>query len=225
MGEGQFQHLVLVMHGGIELLELTLVFDKVQQSVLGLDRGVVEVESEPSVQVGVESKTTHDVFIKKLVIHKDRGIGSECNEGARSILAVSTLLFALLLSQGKRCLSEFAVPMTANEEVAGECIYGFGSHAVESNAKLKDIVIVFGTGVDAGYTVDNLSQRDAPTEISHSDGAVFYSYVNMLSVAHDELIDCVIHDFLEQDVYAVVILGSISSATDVHSGSQANVLK
>ena len=44
-------------------------------------------------------------------------------------------------------------------------------------------------------------------------------------MAHDELIDGIIHDLLEQDVTAIVIMRTIPNAANVHAGAQPDVFQ
>ena len=44
-------------------------------------------------------------------------------------------------------------------------------------------------------------------------------------MAHDEFVDRVIDDFLHQNVTAIVVIGAVADAPDIHAGAQANMLQ
>jgi hypothetical protein len=48
---------------------------------------------------------------------------------------------------------------------------------------------------------------------------------DMLAVAHDELIDAVVDDFLQQDIDTVIHVRAVPETTDIHTGSQSNMLE
>ena len=47
----------------------------------------------------------------------------------------------------------------------------------------------------------------------------------MRTIAHDEFVNGVVNDFLDQDIDAVIILRSVAHAPDVHAGAFADVLQ
>ena len=49
--------------------------------------------------------------------------------------------------------------------------------------------------------------------------------LDLLAVAHDEFVDRVVHDLLEQDVAAVVGMRAVADAPDVHARAQPDVLQ
>ncbi len=49
--------------------------------------------------------------------------------------------------------------------------------------------------------------------------------LHLLAVAHDEFVNGVINDLLEQDVAAVVVMGAVADAADVHAGAQADMFQ
>ena len=92
-------------------------------------------------------------------------------------------------------------------------------------AELEDVVVVFGTGIDDRDALDDLAEGNAAAVVADLDSPLVDLDVNLLATAHDELIDGIVDDLLEQYVDAVVGIGTRAEATDVHAGPQADVLK
>jgi hypothetical protein len=63
---------------------------------------------------------------------------------------VLPLFLALQLALLERGLGKLAVAMAANEEVFRQRIDRLGADAVETDAELEDVVVVFGACVDLG---------------------------------------------------------------------------
>ena len=115
--------------------------------------------------------------------------------------------------------------MAADVEFPGERVDRLGADAVQADAELENVVVIFRTGVDLRNALDDFAQRNAASEIAHGDCAVFDGDLNFLSVAHDEFVDRVIDHFLHQNVATVVVVGAVPDAPDVHAGAQADVLQ
>jgi hypothetical protein len=102
-------------------------------------------------------------------------------------------------------------------EVLGQGIDGLGSHPVQTDGKLKDVGIVLRSGIDDRNTIDYLAQRDTPAEVPDPyQTLLIYRDIYPLAGPHDELIDRVVDDFLQQDVDAVILIGTIAEPADVH---------
>ena len=102
---------------------------------------------------------------------------------------------------------------------------GLGADAVEADAELENVVVVFRAGVDFGDAIHDFAQRNAAAEIAHADGVALDVDLHLLAVAHDEFVHGVVNDLLDQDVAAVVAIGAVADAADVHAGAQADVFE
>ena len=122
-------------------------------------------------------------------------------------------------------LDKFAGAMAAHEEFLGEGVDGLGADAVEADAELEDIIVIFGAGVDFGNAIDHFAQGNAAAEIAHADRRAFDIDLHLLAVAHDEFVDGVIDDFLEEDITAVVVVRAVADPPDIHAGAQADVFE
>ncbi len=68
MGEGKIERFIAVVKGWIDLFVEAFFLDKVQQASFGDKLAVIEVDLEPSVQIGIETQSTRKMIIEKLVI-------------------------------------------------------------------------------------------------------------------------------------------------------------
>ena len=122
-------------------------------------------------------------------------------------------------------LREFPAAMTPHHELFRERVDRLGAHAVEADAELEHVIVVFGSRVDLGHAIHHFAQRDAAAVIAHADLVALDADQHLLAVAHDEFVDGVVDHLLEQDVAAVVVMGAVADAPDVHAGAQADVFE
>ena len=160
----------------------------------------------------------------EVVFAEDFAVGQKFDVGAIGLVGGLALFLLDEVAARENGFGVFAVAVGADGELGRERVDGLGADAVEANRKLEDIVVVFGAGVDDGDALDDFAQRDAATVVADGDAVFIYVDVDLLAVAHDEFVDGVVDDFLEQDIDAVVGVGAGAEATDVHAGAQADVL-
>ena len=73
--------------------------------------------------------------------------------------------------------------MAADDELLGEGVDGLGADAVEADAELEDVVVVFRAGVDLADALDDFAERDAAPEIAHADVIALDADLDVLAVA------------------------------------------
>ena len=115
--------------------------------------------------------------------------------------------------------------MAAHEEVLGERVDGLGADAVQADGELENFVVVLGAGVDLGDAVHDFAEGNAPSIIAHGDDVALNADLDLLARTHDEFIDGIVDDLLEEDVAAVIVVGAIPEAPDVHAGAQPDVFE
>ena len=115
--------------------------------------------------------------------------------------------------------------MAADEKAFRQRVDRLGADAVEADAELEHLVVVFRAGVDLGNAVHHLAERDAAPEIAHADAVAVDLDVDLPAVAHDELVNRVVHDLLEQYVAAVVRVRAGADAPDIHARAEPDVLQ
>ena len=104
-------------------------------------------------------------------------------------------------------------------------IDGLGADTVKPNAKLEYVVVVLGTGIDHGNAFDDFAQGNTTAVVTHFDQVAVEFDVDLFARPHDKFIDGIIDNFFEQDINAVIRVGPVAQATDVHAGAQADVLE
>ena len=156
---------------------------------------------------------------------KISGSGSNWMQRAVRLLASLALLLVLELAELEGRLDELALAKAADQELLRQRIDRLGADAVQADAELEYVVVVLGAGVDLRHAVHDLAQRDAAPEIAHRHALALDLDLDLLAVAHDEFINRVVYDLLEQDVAAVIVVGAVADAADVHARAQPDVLQ
>ena len=165
-----------------------------------------------------------DVFQPVFAVLENLRVRLKLDERAVRLLRPARVLLFQFADLETR-LGEFAVAMAADIKMFRQRVDRLGADAVEANAELKHVVVVFRAGVDFGNAVHDLAERDAPPEIAHGHAVALDSDVNLPAVAHDELVNRVVHDLLEQDVAAVIRVRAGADAPDIHARAQPDVLQ
>ena len=121
-------------------------------------------------------------------------------------------------------LPHHAVAVGAHLEACAECVDGLHAHAVESHALLESLGIVFAAGVEHADGLDEFALGDAAAVVPHAHAEVVLDVdFNALSGIHLELVDGVVHHFLEEHVDAVLGQRAVAQSPDVHAGPGADV--
>ena len=110
--------------------------------------------------------------------------------------------------------------------MAGKGIDSFCAHAIQSDRKLKHIIIIFGAGIDLADAFDHFPKRNAPSKIAAQKLCRLSSSSSIddfFAMLHDEFIDAIVDDFFQHDINAIVGMGSISQTTDVHARTQPDM--
>src|SRR5580698_1940384 len=115
--------------------------------------------------------------------------------------------------------------MTRNRKAGGEGVDCLGADTVEPDAELKDLVIVFRSGVDPRNAVDHLAERDAAAIIADADKSAIDYRINLATVPHDEFVDRIVDDLLQKDIDSVIVVCAITQTSDVHPGPGTDVLQ
>jgi len=151
-------------------------------------------------------------------------VGSGSNSTNVPFGSVVLPLFLLQPALLERRFGELPIPMAADGEVFRQRVDGLSAHPVEADAELEDLAVVFGAGVDLRDAVHNLAQRNAPAEIPHAHAVALDIDFDLLAETHDELVNRVVDDLLQQDVTTVVVVRTGADAPDIHARAQADVL-
>ena len=87
----------------------------------------------------------------------------------------------------------------------GKRIHCLDADAVETHGFLESLAVVFRAGVDLRRAVEKFPERNPAPEIANLHAPFLIDLnTHFFAVAHDVLVDRVIHRFLEQDVNPVI---------------------
>ena len=212
----------------VDLLELRLVRDEVREALVAHDALAVEVEREPGVQVGVHLEAPHHVLLAEAELLEDRAVRQELDERAVALVRVLALaaLLALQLALLEQRLGKLAVAHGADVEPVRERVDGLGAHAVHAHGELEALGVELAAGVQLAHAVHDLAERDAAPVVAHAARAAVPVELDLHAppVAHDELVDRVVDDLLQQHVDAVVVVAAVAGPADVHPEAQPDML-
>ena len=230
MREDDFKLVVLgaVVERLVELLELRVVGDEVGKPVFGDDGFAVEPYRKARVEIRVHLEAARDEFFAEAEILEYGGVGLELHERAVRLWRLERR--ALLRDEFAELedgLGEFAVAHAAHAEILGKRVHGFRAHAVHAHGKLERVGVELAACVDLGHAVHHLAERYAASAVAHRDRPRIpvEGYVYALSAAHYEFVHGVVHDLLQEDVYAVFVMRAVRGAADVHSRARADVFE
>ena len=207
----------------LRVVRLQILHDQVVQAVARDELGAVVNQPQTAVQVAVVAQPTLDELRLELALLEDDRVRLELDERAVGLLGLAlVLLLELALLEGR--LGELTVTMAPHRKLLRQRVDGLGADAVKADAELEDLAVVFRARVDLGNAVHELAQRDATPEVAHADVVALDSDFHLLAEAHDELVNRVINDLLEQDVAAVIVVRAAADAPDIHPRAQADVV-
>lgn len=195
--------------------------------MLGFVGLAVEHEGEPAVQVGVVPEHLLDELGLEAKLRAEKGgVGRELDQRAVP-LAGGGDDFRLLGEFAGDELDDLGLALAhgLGAVVGGQGVDRLLADAVEADGLLEGLGVVFGAGVDDGHAVHEFAQRDAPAVVAHAQGAVVELDLDFFAEAHGKLVDAVIDRLLEQHVDAVLGVGAIAEAADIHAGAETDVLE
>ena len=225
VGKGKFEVLALVVSGRIEHRIAGLAVEEVEQALFRLKFLAVEVQAQAPVEAGVVPHPALDELVVEGAFAKDVGIGQKLDVRAVGCVGCSALLLPFQFAALKEHFGAPTIAVGADDEVGRKRVDGLGADAVEPHAELEDVVVVFGTGVDDRNALYYLAEGNAAAVVADLDEPLVDLDVDLLATAHNELIDCIVNEFLEQYVDTVVGIGTRAEAADVHTGPQADVFE
>ena len=179
---------------------------------------------QTGVEKRVEPDSPDDVLFAESKNFENLGIGFEENFCAVGFGLLSFLL-RLELSSFEVSAEKLAIPVTRNRKTGGERVDCLGADTVQSDAELKDVVIVFRSGVDPRNAVDHFAERNAAAVIADADESAIDCHIDLATVAHDEFVDRIVDHLLQKDIDAVIVMRAIAQTPDVHPGTSPNVFQ
>ena len=119
----------------------------------------------------------------------------------------------------------FAIAIGHHAKIDRKRVDRFAAHAVETHAKLENIVVVFGTGIDNRNALDNFAERNTAPIVAHTDAIGVNCHIDFCAKTRNKFIDGIIHHLFEQNVYAVIGISTRTEPPNVHTRAQPNMLK
>ena len=123
------------------------------------------------------------------------------------------------------CVSKINTGAKYNEKVFRQRVDGFCSDAIQADAELKNLVVVFCAGIYFGNAVHDLAERDAAAVIAHGHLVAINRDLHVLAVAHDVFVHGIINHLFEHYIAAVIRVRAAADAPDIHSGAETNVFE
>ena len=223
--EGEFDVLGTGVDGIVKVVLLNFLLEQVEQPVLGLEALAVEREREVAVEVGVVPEPAAHRCEVVGVFRKQLGVRHKAHKRPRFLRRGLRLARVDQLALSEQRPHGLALAEGGDLELFGKRVDGLRAHPVEADAELEDLVVVLRPGVDHRNAVHQLALRDAASVVPHGDLAAVNADFDAASVPHDELINRVVNDFLEEDVDAVVGMRAVAEPPDVHARTEADVFE
>ena len=223
VGDGHLDVVAREVDRRIERILGHVLVQQVEQSVLRDVAAAVEAEREAQVQVGIVLDHLLDVLEVVGILPENLLIDAEGDVGAVLLRDTRLPAVALLEPLGEGDRAGLAVAHRARRELTREHVHGLDAHAVQAHGLLEGRAAVLAARVHLGNGRRQRLERNAAAEVAHRDDVVLDRDVDLAPGAHDELIDRVIDDLLDQHVDAVVGLRAVAQFADVHARAQADV--
>ena len=121
--------------------------------------------------------------------------------------------------------AHLSVSHTSGYETRTQGIDRLGTHTVQTYALLKSLGIVFTSGVQHRYCIDQTTQGNTTAIVAHRNTQIiFYGNVDTLTDSHFKFIDGIVYHFFQKHINSVFRLRTISQAANVHTRTHTHVL-
>ena len=218
VGEGHLNVIALNVNDRIERILREVFPEQILESILGSELLSVVTDGQTAIQVGVIPEHAPDVLVAVAKLLKHLGIRSVGDEGA---IRFRTLLVFLVDRQGVPAgilnPSRFSFPEGLNVKIGGQRVHRLDSHSIQTDRLLEGLGIVLRSGVYLGRAIKKFFQGNPPTMISNGYGLAIGLHANLLPETHDELVNAIIQNLLEQNVNAIILGRTVSKLADVHA--------
>ena len=207
--KGDFNIRAAEVNDRIERRYAEVLLEQILEPVLRAELGAVEIQRQACVQIGIEAEHARENFlIEPKLCAEDRIVRLERQARTVGVGAFLRLLhFIDHLAFAELDGLRFAISVRLDFEEPAQRIHRLDTHTVEADGFLEGFAVIFRSRVDLRRAVHQLAQRNAPAVVAHGHGVVLIQFdVDLLSVAHDELINGVVYGLLDEEVDAVIRL-------------------
>ena len=224
VGDHHLDVLPREVDGRVERVLGHVVVHEVQQTVFRNVALAVEIERQTQVQVAVIADFLLDVFEVVGIFAENLLVDAVRDE--RAVLLVDAALPPVAhfetLGEGHR--TGLAVADRTGRKLFGKHVHGLDAHAVQAHGLLEGVASVLAARVHLPDGRRERLEGDAAAVVAHRNDVVGQRDVDLPARAHDEFVDRVVHDLLDQHVERLVGLRTVAHHADVHAGAQADVL-
>ena len=224
VGDGHLDVVAREVDRGVERRIGHLFVEQVQQTVLRNIGLPVEPEGQAEIEVGVVLH--HLLDILHVVAVSSENLFVHAERSRRAVLFVDAALptVALLdaLREGDR--ARLAVADRTDRKLARKHVDGLDADAVQTDGLLEGRAAVFAAGIHLADGRRERFERNAAAVVAHRDHVVGHRDLDQLAGAHDEFVDRVVDNLLDQDIDAVVGLRAVAQLADIHARTQADML-
>ena len=224
VGEGYLYVLALQVDDVVERVAGHAVGQQVAQSVAAEDAVAVEENGEAGVEIGVVAEHGFYELLPEGVVLEKRVVGLE--EDIRAVLLPG---FRRGVGQQHALFKDQVPHLPLAEalhlEMGAQGIHGLQAHAIQAHALLECLAVILGTRVEHAHGLEQFSLWDAAAVVAHRHVQVVCEPdLDSPACIHLELVDAVVHHFLEQYIHAVLGLRPVTQASDVHARPGAHML-
>ena len=143
----------------------------------------------------------------------------------RSVLLLGLLLsFVDELSFCELRIRAHAVAVGLHIEMCRKRIHGLQTHSVQTHRLLVTLGVILTSGIQDADSPYHRTEGNSSSEVPYCRLFLRHCDMDLLSETHGELVYRVVHYFLEEHVYAVSLIISVTESSDVHSGALADML-
>ena len=137
------------------------------------------------------------------------GFGSIANEDA-------------LLEDG---LPDLSVAIGVRLEMTAQRIHRLQTYTIQANTLLESLGVILATGVQHGHRLHQFALGNSASIVADAGTQVVLDvHLYALAGVHLELVDTVVYDLLQQNIYTILWLLAIAKSPDVHTRSGADML-
>ena len=181
-------------------------------------------EGQPRIEVSIVTEQGFHELMLELVAHKEGIVRLEedvCASFFGGVFGHIADELAFLESRP----THLAVAEAGHLESAAEGIHRLDTDPVQSHALLERLGVILTARVELAHRLDELALRNASTVVADAHAEVVLDgHFDFLSGSHLELVDAVVHHLFQEDIDTVVVLLSVAQASDVHTGTDTDVL-
>src|SRR5688500_10531504 len=126
---------------------------------------------------------TLDKLRSNAEIFENSRVRFKANECPIHFSGCFTLFFRFEFSLRKSGLHKLAGAIASDEKSFGKSVDRLGSDTIQTNAELKNIVVVLRPSINLGDAFHHFTKRNAATEVAHRHHIFFHRDLHLASMA------------------------------------------